>query len=259
MVTIAAVGVVVALVGTVLAWQLVGQLHDTIDESLLVTDRSVATIEETIVLADQVITDLSTGLSTLDETLVELQDGFATARPLVDDVGELSADVPNALSQLQRTLRGVGSAAGEIDAVLRQLSALPFGPDFDPESSLSAQISGLESDIDPIITTLESSAQDLEQLSSSITALQAGIGELAADVAAVSDNLEGSSELVSRYREQAERAGTLASDSRAELGSNVRVMRLLIIAAGLLFAASQFVPLWVGTELLSGAPPQRDS
>lgn len=254
MVTIAGVGCVVALVGTAMAWYLVGQLHDTVDESLLVTNESVATLEETIVLVDEVVDDLSAGLGTLDDTLATLEQGFGDARPLVDDVGQLSSDVPTALNQLQRTLGRVGSAAGEIDAVLRQLSNLPFGPDFEPETSLSAQIDTLSRDLDPVIDTLESSSQDLEQLSASIEDLQAGIAALAADVSAVNDNLEGSSDLVSQYREQVVRAGDLATDSRQDLASNVRVMRVLIVIGGLLFAASQFVPLWVGTELLSSVP-----
>lgn len=259
MIAIATSGLVVALVGTVLAWQLVGQLHETIDESLVVTNESLASIEDTVVLADDVIDDVSTGLSTLDDALLTLEQGFAESAPLIEDVGALSADVPTALARVQQTLRGVGSAAGEVDAVLGQLSSLPFAPDFNRETSLSAQINQLTADIDPIIATLESSAGDLEQLAASTEALQADVAALAEDVAAVGENLEESSRLVSDYRDQAGQAATLASDTQAELRSNVRNMRLLIVAAGLVFAASQFIPLWVGAELLSGSPSEGPS
>lgn len=256
MIAIAAVGVVVSLLGTVLAWHLVGQLHDTIDESLGVTNESLATIEDTVVLADEVIVDVAAGLATLDEALAALEQGFADAGPLIDDVGRLSGDVPEALAQLQQTLGNVGGAAGEIDAVLGQLSDLPFAPDFDPQTSLSAQINRLSADIDPIIATLESAAGDLEQLAASTEQLQADVAALASDVAAISENLEESSRLVTQYRSQAEEASTLASDTQAELASSVRNMRLLILAAGLVYAASQFIPLWVGAELLSGPAPE---
>jgi methyl-accepting chemotaxis protein len=256
MVTIAAVGVVVALLGTMVAWRLVGELHHTVDDSLLVTNEALATIEDTVVLADAVIADVSAALVTLDATLVRVEQGVGDARPLIDDVGQLSSDVPQALGQLQRTLAGVGSAAGEIDAVLAQLSALPFGPRFDPQATLSGQIDRLSDDLDPIIDTLETTSADVEQLAASTETLQDDIAALSADVTAISGNLQESARLVTSYRDQATRAATLAADSRADLEGNVRAVRLLIVVAGLLYAASQFVPLWVGAELLAGPDPR---
>lgn len=63
--------------------------------------------------------------------------------------------------------------------------------------------------------------------------------------------MDESAELVGRYRHQAGRAGDLVVDSRDDLDSSVTAMRVLVVLGGLVFAAGQLVPLWVGSRLLS--------
>jgi archaellum component FlaC len=250
MVGIAVTGVVVAAVGTAVAWQLVGEVDHTLDETLAITNESLTTIEDTIGLADVVVADVATGLVDLDSALTELEQGLGAAQPLLGDVGRLTSDVPEALVQFQSTLDGVTGAAAEVDRVLAQLSSIPFAPDVDPQQSLSAQLGALSSDLDPVIETLRSSSTDLERLSTTTAAVQDDIAALGADLDAVTTSLQDSSRLVGQYREQAERAGALTTASREDLDGRATLMRTLIVVGGLLFAVSQFVPLWVGLELL---------
>lgn len=258
MVGIAAVGVAVALVGTVVAWQLVGEVDSALDGSLAITEESVATIEDTITLSDQVIGDLSAGLGTLDATLLELQRGIGDAQPVLEDVGRLTTEVPAALEEFQGTLDDVAGAAGEIDAILVQLSQIPFAPEYDPRSSLATQLDALSTDLDPVIETLRGSSGNLAQLTESTGAVRSAIGTLARDVQAIDQRLEASAGLVGRYRQQAGRASDLAAESRADLGDRVATMRILVVLGGVLFAVSQFVPLWVGIELLDSGDVRAD-
>lgn len=250
MVGTAVVGVVVALVGTVVAWQLVGQVGGTVAESLEITEESVMTIEDTIVVADRVVNDVAAALGALDDVLVELRDGTRDVEPVLADVEALTTEVPIALGAFQDTLDRVAGAAADVDAILVQLARLPLAPSYDPETTLSAQLEQLSEDLDPVIETLSDSGDDLAAMRGTTSELRAELGGLTSDVRALVTRMGESAELVGRYRAQAERAGDLVVDSRQELDGSVTSMRVLVVLGGLVFAVSQLVPLWVGSSLL---------
>lgn len=251
MVGVAVAGVVVALVGTLVAWQLVGQVGGALDESLAITDDSVATIEDTIVVADRVVADVGAALGALDDVLVQLRAATEDVDPVLVDVAALTNDVPVALGEFQSTLDRVADAAGEVDDILVQLARLPFSPSYDPESTLSAQLRQLSDDLDPVIDTLAGSGDDVEVLRSTTAELGAELGTLGREVRTLVDRMDESSELVSRYREQAGRANAVVVDSRDDLGRSVSQMRVLVVLGGLVFALGQIVPLWIGSGLLA--------
>jgi ABC-type transporter Mla subunit MlaD len=257
MVATAAAGLVVAVVGTVLAWQLVGQVGGAVEKYLAITDESVATIEDTIVMADQVVDDLGTALDALDDVLVELGDAAHDVDSVLADVEALTADAPVALGEFQDTLDRVAGAAGDVDSILVELARLPFAPSYDPETNLSAQLEQLSDDLDPVIDTLSGSGDDIASLRMTTSELGVELGGLTSDVRALVSRMDESAELVSRYRDQAGRAGDLVVDSRDDLDGSVTAIRVLVILAGLVFAAGQLVPAWIGSRLLtSGAAPE---
>lgn len=258
MVGIAAAGLVVALVGTVVGWQLVGELGDTAEESLAITEESVATIEDTIVVADQVVNDVGAALGALDEVLVQLRDATRDVDPVLADIEALTSDVPAALGEFQATLDRVAGAAGDVDAILVQLARLPLAPSYDPETTMSAQLRELSDDLDPVIDTLSGSGDDIAELRATTSELRADLGDLTGDVRALVTRMDESAELVGRYRDQAGRAGDLVVDSREDLDGNVSAMRVLVVLGGLVFAAGQLVPWWVGAGLLRSDPAGGD-
>ena len=257
MVGIAVAGLVVALLGTVVAWRLVGGVHSTLDETLRISGESLETLEDTVAVADVVVADLAVALEDLDSALTELEQGMGEARPLLADVSELTGVVPDALGRFQSGLDDVAAAAAEVDQVLGELGALPLAPDLPPGFGLSDQMEGLSAELDPIIAALRSSSANLERLSTTTADLQGDVAALAGDVEALDQSLSRSSQLVGDYRDQAGRANRLAVATRDDLDERAALMRGLILAGGLLFAVSQFVPLWVGLELLDGTGPRR--
>lgn len=254
MISIAVAGLVVALVGTIVAWQLVGQVGGAVDESLAITDDSVATIEDTIVVADQVVADVAAALDGLDDVLVQLRDATGDADPVLADVGALTSDVPAALEEFQATLDRVAGAAGDVESVLVQLGRLPLAPDYDPETTLAGQLEQLSDDLDPVVDTLDGSGDDIAALRATTADLRRELGILARDVRAVVSRMDDSAALIGRYEDQAARAGDLVVDARGDLDRSVTQMRVLVVLGGLVFALGQLVPLWVGAGLLSPEP-----
>lgn len=254
MVAIAAAGLVVALVGTIVAWQLVGQVGGAVEESLAITDESVTTIEDTIVVAGRVVDDVGAALGTLDDVLVQLRDGTRDVEPVLGDIEALTSDVPVALGEFQETLDRVAGAASEIDSILVQLARLPLAPSYDPETTLSAQLRQLSRDLEPVIDTLSGSGDDVVALRGTTTQLRTELAGLTVDLRAIAARMDESSELVGRYRDQAGRAGDLVADGRQDLDGSVSAMRVLVVLGGLVFGAGQLVPLWVGAGLVSSDP-----
>lgn len=257
MVATAAAGLVVAIVGTVVAWQLVGQVGGVVEESLAISEDSVATIEDTVDVAGRVVDDVGVALGALDDVLVVLRDGTDHVGPVLADVEALTTDVPVALGEFQDTLDRVAGAARDIDAVLVQVARLPLAPSYDPDTTLSAQLEQLSDDLDPVIDTLAGSGDDLTDLRTTTRELRSELSRLMLDVRSLAGRMDESAELVARYQDQANRAGDLLIDSQADLDDSVTAMRLLVVLGGLVFAAGQLVPLWVGAGLLradAGAP-----
>ena len=67
--SIAVLGVIIAIVGTIVIWIFLSDLEDTTDRSLLIGEQATATLEETIDIADQVLTAVDDGLVTVQSTL----------------------------------------------------------------------------------------------------------------------------------------------------------------------------------------------
>ncbi|MFP5322122.1 MAG: hypothetical protein ACLGIC_09780, partial [Acidimicrobiia bacterium] len=244
MVAVGVVGLVVAVVGTAVGWVLVGNLRDTVDESLAVTEEVVSNVEDTVVVASDVVDDLGAGLRALDEVLAQLRLGVRDLEPVVADVGALTVEVPAALGEFQATLGQVSTAAAGVEGVLQQLSRVPLGPDYDPETTLAEQLRRLSGDLDPIVATLTDARTDVAALEERSQELTRELRALGVEVQSLVRRLDRSADLVDRYREQAGRADDLVVDSRDDLGDQVALMRALVVLGGLSFAAAQLVPLW---------------
>lgn len=249
MVAAGVLGLVVALVGTAVGWVLVGELGDAVDESLAVTEDAVSTIEDTVVAAGEVVADVADGLRALDEVLAQLRLGVRDLEPVVADVAELTVEVPAALGEAQATLDQVAGAAADVEGVLRQLSRVPLGPDYDPETTLADQLRRLSDDLEPIATTLADAGGDLGRLEVRAGELRRELQVLGVEVQSLVRRLDRSADLVDGYREQAGRAEDIVVDRRDDLGARMGLMRALVVLGGLAFAAGQLVPLWVGAQL----------
>lgn len=105
-----------------------------------------------------------------------------------------------------------------------------------------------------MIDTLVGSGDDLTDLRTTTRELRTELSRLTLDVRSLAGRMGQSAELVARYEDQASRAGDLVVDSRTDLDGSVTAMRVLVVLGGLVFAAGQLVPLWVGSGLLRADP-----
>jgi ABC-type transporter Mla subunit MlaD len=254
MVAISVIGVIVALVGVIVGSQFVGLVDEGSRDTLLVTIESLDSLEDTIDLADRLVTSTVDTLDTVEITLREVEASFAVGDRVIGDVAELTGQAAPALGSATTTLRQLEGIGATIDGVLGDLSSLPFGGiDYDRDTGLGATIGDLADDLDPVAATLSGSSESLGDLTGSVDALQEDLAELTDSVAGINDNLSGTDSLLESYRANAADARRLAAETREDLESDVRFLRILLVLGGLNFAAGQIVPFWFGLEQLNRA------
>jgi len=262
MVGVAAVGVVVSLVGTVVAWQLVGQLNSSTRRSLDVTIETIDSVGATIEVADEVLSATTDTVDSAASTLTAVAASFETTTDVIGEVDDLTEVVGPALDDAGSALGELEGLATRVDDVLTGLSEIPFGPDYDPEKGLGEAIGEVAATLEDLPAEFEDTSTELDTFATSVDDLENEVVALAADVTEVSEQIAGSDVLVDQYRENIADARAVAVDTRDGLDRDVSLMRLIVLIGGLNLAVGQIVPYWLGRSLLdetrraSGSRPE---
>lgn len=253
MIAVGLVGALLAIVGTVSGWVFVGQLGSATNDSLEVTIETLDAVDDTIDLADDVVGSTTQAVDALAGTLDAVSSSFDTGTTAIVDVADLAGTIGPSVEEATRAVRSLERVGSDIDGVLGALSNIPFGPDYDPSAGLGETFAAVADALDPVPAQLDTTAQSLIDFTDSAGELQIELDRLTSSVKTVSADLAESDALVSQYRTNVDDARTLATSTQADLADNVRLMRVLIVIAGLTFAVSQIVPLWMGRSLLDEA------
>lgn len=247
MLTVAALGLLTSIAGVVVGWRLVGQVERTVDDSLVLTADTLDTLDQTITLADEIIASVAGGLESVGATVGTTASSFETTEVFISDLNELTDVLAPGLTDAAATLDDLAATGRTIDGFLDDVSSLPFAPGYDGD--LGESLQQLADDIRPLGSAVDRVGTDLEQLRSDAGELRRDLQELRAAVRDVNATLAGSEVLIDQYRSQADDALALAGDARADLDRDVDLTRAFIVAAGIVAALSQIVPLWIGLEL----------
>ena len=239
---IAVLGVVVAVVGTVVIWDFLGDLETSTERSLLIGEQVTATLTDTIDVAEEVLTAVDSSLATVQATLETLSDVVASTSGLAGAASSLSSTLPAGFENIDAALATVESLGGTVDSALTTLSQLPFGPDYDPETGFADAVQGLRDSIDPIAQDVTTISTELENFASSTDELTAQIDALVPDVEQARQALTGTDELLDQYREATVEANQLAASTRDQLSGSMTRTRWVLVALGLLLALTQYVP-----------------
>jgi methyl-accepting chemotaxis protein len=250
MIAIAVLGFVTAVVGTIVAWQLIGQLGTNVDRSLRIGEQTLVTLDDTIDVADGVVTSVQSGLTTIESTLGTVNESIGDTTELASTTSDLASALPTSLTRVEQALATLEQLGGTIDDVLRGLSSIPFAPDYDPAVPLDDALAGVREGLEPLAGDVRGIAEELDELATGSGDLQGQLGDLADDVASTRRALLGSSALLDQYRASTSQALELARASRDDLETDRTRSRIAAVVLGLTIALGQVVPAWVGRELL---------
>jgi hypothetical protein len=253
----AVVACVTSVVGIVVAWQLVGELAHTTRSSLAIVGDTLVTVDDTLDVADSVVETVDGGIGTVRDSLVTISTNVENGAAALDAFADLTERLPANLERIDSGLGGLQSTADAVDSVLRQLSDIPFGPDYDPEVGLAASVQSMRDDLQPIADELSKASGSLNELAQSSDDVIDRLDALADDLRAVDRSLDESRALIERYRASTADAATLAKTTQDELDRDVWLSRILILVLGLSIAVGQIAPFRIGRELARTPEPPR--
>ena len=243
LVVVAAVGALVGLAGTVVAWRLAGRLQTGVDESLSVAQESLVTTDASIAVIAKVLTDVDSLIGTLEATVADTADTVQTSATAIDTLAGATPSLTNGIISLRDNIEQIAGVVQILEGVIGAVGRLPGVPDYNPDQSLATALRRLRPDLDPIIQALSGINTSVGQLDRDVQPLVVDLRNLQTNLAALRVDVGNSRKLLSEYQATAQRAERVATNVRTDLGNDLTETRVLIVVAGLLFIAGQMVPL----------------
>jgi methyl-accepting chemotaxis protein len=246
---IAVAGVVVAIVGTAVAWRFLGDLDRNLDRSLVIGEDAAASLVDTIDVADEVVANLDAGLDTLDRTLVTISSTTGETGGVAASAAEIAGRLPENFDDVDTALASVESLSENIDSALRAASRIPLGPDYDPEVPLPQAIGEVRDAFEPIGDDLGELAERLDGFATGTDDLAGDLDAVRADLDATRASLSESDALLERYRVTAMDAAELARTGRDDFDASFGWTRLAVVLLGAFLVVGQYVPWYLGRRL----------
>jgi methyl-accepting chemotaxis protein len=255
MIGLGAVGVVVAVFGTVVGWVFVGQIATASDDSLEVTVQTLDAVDDTIDLAEVVLVSTVDAVDALAGTVSAVAGSFETGTAAIDDIASLADTLGPSLADAGETVRTLERVGDQVDGVLDAVSSLPVVPSYDRENGLGATFCTLADTLEELPGQLDATSASLTYFTDNASELQAELDQFADAVATIAVDLDDTGTLVDQYRASVADARALAVDTKNDLDLSVSLMRVLLVVGGVTLLLGQVVPLWLGRSLLDEVAP----
>ena len=250
MIGLGAVGVVVAVFGSVVGWIFVGQIATASDDSLQVTIQTLDAVDDTIDLAEVVLGSTVEAVDALAGTVTAVSDSFEAGTAAIDEIASLADTLGPSLTDAGTTVRTLERVGGQVDGVLVAVSSLPIGPDYDSENGLGETFGRLADTLEELPDQLEATSTSLTDFTDNAVELQAELDRFADAVGTIATDLDDTGALVQQYRASVADARVLALGTKNDLDLSVALVRILLVVGGVTLLLGQIVPLWLGRSLL---------
>lgn len=251
----AIIGIVLSVAATIIAFILVGRLEGSVRDSLDVTTQAIDTIDGSITVTQRTINTLSDALDSIGTSTTTIHDSLATSHSTLDTLhGLLSDSLPGTIDAINQVLPTIASAAHAMDTALRDLSRLPFGPNYNPSVSFDQAIQQLADALTGLPADLRSLAGDVGTLQTSTTNMETTIDQFGSTIDSLKGNLADAKQAVADYVTTAGEARRIATSAKHDVNTDTTIARTLTVLLGLLFVSLQVVALWI-IHLMSEAEP----
>lgn len=244
---IGAVGVVAGLVGAVVGLRLLGLLDDALEDSLGVSAAAVDALGASVEVAGETLQALDTTLADTARTTRDLGTSLTDAEAVLYATADLSEDdIAGGLAAVQDSLPALIQVASVIDTTLNALSAVPFGPDYDPNEPFPDSLRALQGELDGMPEALIEQAELIRDGADSFGTVRRGTGDIADGLDELHATISSAGDLIDDYATTAGDARDLVTGNQAALDRQLSWARGLVVLLALSFVAGQAVPLGIG-------------
>lgn len=243
---IGAVGVAVSVVAVVVGLRFLGHLDRALEDSVGVAADAIDALGGTVEVAGESLSRITAILDSTATTTRDLSGAIAETEVVLRATADLSEErIAGSLDAVEGTLPALIQVAAVIDRSLSGLSALPFGPDYDPDEPFDASLREIQREFDGLPEAVREQAGLIRDGSRELRSVRVGTGVVADDLDRLRATLADSAELVERLAVTASETRGLVAEQdgvRQQLGW----ARVLVVLLGATFAAGQVLPLGVG-------------
>lgn len=248
---VGAVGVVASLVGMVVGWRLLSEVHAALDRSLLLTSDALDALDNSVAVAQDTAVVVTDGLEQTEQTARELVVVFADGQDILDATADMSErDIAASLEAVEEALPALIQVAEVMDRTLTAVSALPLGPTYDPDEPFDESLRAVQREMRGLPDELREQADLIRDAGRNLGTVGDGAASMASDLATLRVSMREAAGLLEGYADTAAEASAVVTDTQENLAARMRGARLMVVVLGLTLLLGQVVPLAIGWFLL---------
>lgn len=266
MLLIGILGVVLSVIITNSVRQMMDNLGQGLDRTLVRATESLDTVSDTLSLTKTTVGQVQDSLDTVETTADNLGQTISETRPLLDQISQVaSEDVPDGIDQFQAAIPDMAEAASAIDTTLRTLNSFEIdtsilgipiqydlGINYEPQQPFDETVNQIGTsleDIPPRLRTLRIyinvADENLDEVSQNLFTIGDNLDTISGSVAEFDPLLDDYAQMVTETSDSLRQA---RSNTARQVESIKRTLTLLFIWFGL----TQIAPIYLGLELAFG-------
>jgi hypothetical protein len=243
-------GVIGAVLLTIVAFLVVGDVFDRLEDSLEISAEAVVTIDDTLEVAADALSSLSGALTTVG---VATEQAAASSETVTEAVGQavqiIGIELPASVEAIRSAMPALIGASGVIDATLSGLALI--GVPYNPDVPLDEAFAELDRQLAPLPASLRENALVLADLVPDVQGFRLQTEILGMQMEEIRGTVEEATEIIGRYQSQAERFDEVIQGTRDDLGRSALLVRVLVVLAGFLAMAAMGGLMIAGRALTS--------
>ena len=232
-VRIGLVGLVVAIVITIVAWLITEDLFHRFGDSLEVTGDALLTVGLTLDVADDALETLNLALDTTATATAHAATSSETVAAAVSRTVVIVGDeLPASIEAIRAAMPGLIEASNVIDNTLSGLSLI--GVPYNPAVPLDEAFANLDRQLAPLPDGLRENAAVIADLVPEAEGFHEQTAILTNQVEVMQASVDEARAFIDQYRSQAQRFDSVVRETSAGLDRSALLVRLLVVGAGAL-------------------------
>lgn len=267
MILIGVLGVVLSIAITQSVRQMMDNIGQGIDQSLVRTSETLDTVSDTLALTRTTVGQVETSLETVEETANNLGQTISQTRPLLEQLSIVaSQDVPDGIEQFQASIPDMAEAAGAIDTTLRTLNdfridtsilGVPIkydlGVNYNPEQPFDETVNNIGTSLEDIPPRLRSLRIYINVTDDNLDQASRNLFEISDDLAQINSSVGDFVPLLDEYSQSVTETNDLLRQARTSTAQQVTSIKNTLTLIFIWFGLTQIAPIYLGVELAMGA------
>lgn len=273
MIILGLLGLTVSVLGYIYGRQVIAQIGTGIDDSLSLVSETLDNVQETLVVTKDTIEEANNTLNTVETLAIDVSVAVDETRPLLDQAATItSQEIPDSLETIQGTIPTLVTVADSIDTTLGTLnkfqineSILGFniqydlGINYEPEVPFSEAVSEIGDSLDGLPESLRELDGTISTTNANLVIVSDDMVQVATDLGTLNEQLTEFLPVMDEYIRLSGEANDQIRQARSSINTNIDMLQLMVTIFMIWLGLFQFLPLYVGAELLSGQEMVRAS